>query len=117
MRPLLACLAFACVSLSAPAAVAGNPVHYLSCRADNESESSVFGIDETTKKVCDRAVAATWIAPIEFDAAVIEWGQGGSTKIIYRQGKHKHYEHNILLLNHVGRCSKVAAPATPLCSG
>ena len=53
---------------------------------------------------------------MEFDAAVVEWSDGASTKVIYRSGKHKHYEHNILLLNHVGHCSKVAAPATPLCA-
>jgi hypothetical protein len=117
MRHMLACLAFASVAAFASSASAGNPVHYLSCRADNETESSVFGIDEVSKRVCDRTVGQKWFAPMEFDAAVVEWSAGDSTKIIYRSGKHKHYEHNILLLNHVGHCSKVAAPATPLCAG
>ena len=117
MRLLLACLAVACVSLSAPATFAGNPVHYIACRADNETEASVFGIDEAAKKVCDREAGQKWFAPMEFDAAVIEWSDGASTKVIYRSGKHRHYEHNILLLNHVGHCSKVAPPAAPLCAG
>ena len=118
MRYTLVCLAFASVAaLASPASAGTGTVHYLSCRADNESVSTVFGLDEASKKVCDRAAGPKWFAPIEFDAAVVEWNDGGSTKVIYRQGKHKHYEHNILLLNHVGHCSKVAAPASPLCAG
>jgi hypothetical protein len=118
MRRAFVCLV--CVSftaLASPASAGTGTVHYLSCRADNETESSVFGIDEASKKVCDRAAGQKWFAPMEFDAAVVEWSDGASTKVIYRSGKHKHYEHNILLLNHVGHCSKVAVPATPLCAG
>jgi hypothetical protein len=118
MRHILACIAFASVAALASAASAGTgTVHYLSCRADNETAPAIFGLDEVSKKVCDRAAGQKWFAPTEFDAAVVEWSDGASTKVIYRAGKHKHYEHNILLLNHVGHCSKVAAPATPLCAG
>jgi uncharacterized membrane protein len=116
MRHVLVCLALAIASALASSASAAS-VHYLSCRADNETEPSVFGIDEAAKKVCDRAAGQKWFAPMEFDAAVVEWSDGASTKVIYRTGKHKHYEHNILLLSHVGHCSKVAAPTTPPCAG
>lgn len=112
--PALACIALAVAS---PAVSAGSNVHYLSCRADNETEAATFGIDEATKRVCDRAVGSKWFAPSEFDPSIIEWSDSGSTKIIYRTGKHKHYEHNILLLNHIGHCNKTAAPSTPLCAG
>jgi hypothetical protein len=98
-------------------AFAGNPVHYVSCRADNESDSATYGLDEATKRVCDHAVGSKWFVPSEFDANVVEWSDSSSTKIIYRSGKHKHYEHNILLLNHLGHCNKTAAPSTPPCTG
>jgi hypothetical protein len=116
MRSAIIPLLVSIACLSAATASAAN-VQYLSCRADNEAEAATFGIDEAAKKVCDLAVGPRWFAPPEFDAGAIEWSDSSSTKIIYRSGKHKHYEHNILLLNHIGHCSKVGAPSTPPCSG
>jgi len=104
------------MSFAAGAARAGD-VHYLACRADNESADSLFGIDEAAKRVCDRQAGSRWIKPMAFDAALIQWSDGASTKAIYRKGRHKHYEHNYLLLNHIGHCNKAAAPAAPLCTG
>src|SRR4029079_14930781 len=117
MRHILACIAFASVAALASAASAGTgTVHYLSCRADNETAPAIFGLDEVSKKVCDRDAGQKWFAPTEFDAAVVEWSAGASTKVIYRGGSHNTYEPNILLLNHVGHGGRVAAPATPLCA-
>jgi hypothetical protein len=102
-----------------PPAQAHNPdvIRYLECRADNESSPSLVGIDETAKKVCDREAQDTWFAPSIFDAAEIEWNSGVSTKAIYRKGKHKHYEHDLLFLVHIGHCRKAAAPPSELCKG
>jgi len=104
-----------CSSFAANAASAADVIRYLSCRADNESTASIFGIDETTKKVCDRESGASWFAPPIFDASKIEWNDGWSTKSICRTGKDKRYEHDILILVHIGRCKKVAAPSEQLC--
>lgn len=120
MRIGVACFTACLLSLAAAPALAGDvrgDIHYVACRADNEARETIIGLDETTKRVCDRDAGPKWLTPIEFDAAVIEWSDGGSTKSIYRKGRHKHYEHSILLLNHIGHCNKVRAPVTPLCAG
>ena len=98
-------------------ASAGDVVRYVECRADNESASSTFGIDETAKKICDRDFSDAWIAPSIFDASEIEWSDGLSTKAIYLRGKNKRYEHDIFILVHVGRCKKIKAPSAELCKG
>ncbi len=114
MRKVLATsLALLLCGWFAGPASAGDIIRYLECRA--ETTPSLFGIDETTKKVCDRAAQDTWFAPSSFDAAKIVWNDGGSTKAIYRTGKDKRYEHDILILVHIGRCKKVAPPAALLC--
>ncbi|MFA5901874.1 MAG: hypothetical protein WC829_22485 [Hyphomicrobium sp.] len=116
MRTGVTCFIACTLSLVAAPALSGN-VHYLACRADNESRDSIIGLDETARRVCDRDAGPKWLTPMAFDAALVEWSDGGSTKSIYRKGRHKHYEHNILLLNHIGHCNKVPTPSTPLCAG
>ena len=104
---------FLCGPLAA--AVAADKITYLECRADNEDQPSLFALDDTTQKVCDRAVQDTWFSPLAFDAKLVSWQDGGSTKSIYRKGKNKHYEHNVLILVHFGRCNHVKAPSGQLC--
>jgi hypothetical protein len=100
-------------------ATAGDAVHYLSCRADNEDTPSLVGIDETTKKVCDREFSSQWLAPLEFDGAKIEWGDGGgSTKSITHNRKGSRYEHDTyFVLVHIGHCNKAKAPSVEPCKG
>jgi hypothetical protein len=116
MRKVLAAFfaLLVCSSAAIPAS-AGDVIRYVECRADNETAPSIFGIDETTKKVCDRSTQDTWFSPSTFDAAKIVWNDGGSTKAIYRTGKDKRYEHDILILVHIGRCKKAPVPAAQLC--
>jgi hypothetical protein len=91
-------------------------IRYVECRADDDSAPSVFGLDEITKQVCDRGVQAGWFAPAEFDAKEIAWFDGPTRKAIYRTGKDKRYEHDELILVHIGRCRKVKTPeAAQLC--
>jgi hypothetical protein len=106
-----------CCSFAVTAASAADAIRYVSCRADNDSDASIFGIDETTKKVCDRDTGNAWFAPLIFDASEIEWSDGLSTKAIYLKGKNKRYEHDIFILVHVGHCKKVKAPTAELCKG
>jgi len=115
MRATLASLLvlFLCCPLAA--ATAADKITYLECRADNEDQPSLFALDDTTQKVCDRAVQDTWFSPPTFDAKLVSWQDGGSTKSIYRKGKDKRYEHNILILVHIGRCNHVKAPSGQLC--
>ncbi len=84
-------------------------------RADNEDTSSLFALDDTTQKVCDRAVQVTWFTPATFDARLVSWQDGSSTKSIYRKGKEKRYERSVLILVHIGRCNHVKAPPSQLC--
>lgn len=97
------------------AANSADKVTYLECRADNEDKPSLFALDDTTQKVCDRAVQDTWFSPNTFDAKQVSWQDGTSTKSIYRKGKDKRYEHNVLILVHIGRCNHVHAPSAELC--
>jgi len=60
-------------------------------------------------------VEDTSFSPATFDARLVSWQDGGSTKSIYRTGTDRRYEHNVLILVHIGRCKKVSAPATELC--
>jgi hypothetical protein len=90
-------------------------ITYFSCRADNDSEASVVGLDETTQKVCDRSIEASWFSPTVFEAAQVVWNDGFFTKAIYREGR-KHYEHNLLLLVHSGHCDKTQPTAGQKCS-
>lgn len=115
MRKALPPLLIALIAAIAPAALGADKITYLECRADNEEAPSLFGIDDTRQKVCDRAVQDTWFAPSTFDARLVSWQDGSSTKSIYRKGKEKRYEHNLLLLVHVGRCNHVKAPDTEPC--
>jgi len=96
-------------------AQAADKITYLECKADNEDQPSVFALDDTTQKVCDRAVQEHWFKPAAFDAKFVSWQDGSSTKSIYRKGKSKHYEHNVLILVHIGHCNHVKAPTNELC--
>jgi hypothetical protein len=115
MRATLASLLvlFLCGPLAA--AAAADKITYLECRADNEDQPSLFALDDTTQKVCDRAVQDTWFSPPTFDAKLVSWQDSGSTKSIYRKGKDKRYEHNVLILVHIGRCNHVKAPSGRPC--
>ena len=44
-------------------AASADKITYLECRADNEDKPSLFALDDTTQKVCDRAVQDTWFSP------------------------------------------------------
>lgn len=103
----------------ASAASAGDAIRYFACRADNEDAQSLIAIDETTHKVCDRDFAPGWITPTTFDQTTIEWSDGAaSLKSIVRSRKGIRYEHDSLfIVVHIGHCSKVKAPAAPLCNG
>lgn len=108
--PLL--LAFSGMLASAQGA---DKITYLECKADNEDQPSLFALDDTTQKVCDRAVQDHWFTPAAFDAKFVSWQDGSATKLIYRKGKNKHYERNVLILVHIGHCNHVKAPAAELC--
>jgi hypothetical protein len=115
MRATLASLLVLCLCGPFTIALAADKITYLECRADNEDTPSLFALDDTAQKVCDRAVQDTWFSPSTFDAKLVSWQDGGSTKSIYRKGKDKRYEHNILILVHIGRCNHVKAPSSELC--
>jgi len=115
LRATLASLLVLCLCGPLAAPASADKITYLECRADNEDQQSLFALDDTTQKVCDRAVQDTWFSPATFDARLVSWQDGGTTKYIYRKGKEKRYEHNVLILVHVGRCNHVKAPATELC--
>ena len=115
MRAPLASLAVLSLFDILSGAASADKITYLECRADNEDQPSLYALDDTTQKVCDRAVQDTWFSPATFDARLVSWQDGGSTKSIYRTGTDRRYEHNVLILVHIGRCKKVSAPATELC--
>jgi hypothetical protein len=114
MRRVMFALVSTLIGLALPA-VAEDQIRYFSCRADNDSEASVVGLNEATQKVCDRSIEVTWFSPAEFDAAKVAWNDGLSTKAIYRKGR-KHYEHNLLLLVHIGHCDKTQPTNAQKCS-
>ena len=89
--------------------------HLFRLQADNDDAASVFGLDDTAQKVCDRSVEATWFSPTTFEPAKVIWNDGLSTKAIYRTGD-KRYEHDFLLLVHIGHCDKVEPTAAQKCS-
>jgi len=62
---------FGILSGAAPA----DKITYLQCRADNEDQPSLYALDDTTQKVCDRAVQDTWFSP--FDARLVSWQTAG----------------------------------------
>jgi hypothetical protein len=101
-------------SVVAPA-FAGDKITYLACRADNEYDASNFGLDDAAHKVCDRSVETTWFSPTTFESAKVIWTDGFSTKAVYRTGQDKRYEHDFLLLVHVGHCEKVEPAASQFC--
>ena len=115
MRATLASLPLLFLFGILSAAMPADKITYLECRADNEDTSSLFALDDTTQKVCDRAVQPTWFTPSTFDAKLVSWQDGSSTKSIYRKGKEKRYERNVLILVHIGRCNHVKAPPSQLC--
>ncbi len=114
MRRVIFALAGVLLGLAQPAH-AGDRITYFACRADNEDEASVFGLDETGQKVCDRSVEATWFSPTTFEAGKVIWSDGLSTKAIYRTGD-KRYEHDFLLLVHTGHCDKVEPSPAQKCN-
>ena len=114
MRRIMFALASTLLALAQPAH-AGDRITYFACRADNEDEASVFGLDETAQKVCDRSVEATWFSPTTFEAGKVLWSDGLSTKAIYRTGD-KRYEHDFLLLVHTGHCDKVEPSPAQKCN-
>jgi hypothetical protein len=114
MRRIISALASTLFGLVIPA-FAGDQITYVSCRADNDDEASVFGLDNTAQKVCDRSVEATWFSPSTFESSKVIWSDGLYTKAIYRTGD-KRYEHNFLLLVHTGHCDKVEPTASQKCN-
>jgi hypothetical protein len=111
MRMIIAVLACLLLDAAAPT-FAADKITYFACKADNENEASVFGLDDTAQKVCDRSVETLWFSPGTFDASKVIWSDGLYTKAIYRGGKDKRYERDLLLLLvHTGHCDKVQ-PAT-----
>lgn len=115
MRATLASLLVLSLFALLSTAASANKITYFECRADNEDTPSLLALDDSTQKVCDRAVQDTWFTPPIFDAKLVSWQDGGSTKSIYRKGKEKRYEHNVLILVHIGRCNHVKAPPGELC--
>jgi hypothetical protein len=98
-------------------AQAGNDkIDYYECKADNDEAASVFGVDETTGKVCDRSSQVAWITPTALDDAHVVWNDQTSTKAIYRKGKEKRYEHDVFIFVHVGHCSHLKVPPAQTCS-
>jgi hypothetical protein len=111
----VACLLLLVLSGIFAATQAADKITYLECKADNDDQPSLFALDDTTQKVCDRAVQDRWFTPAAFDAKFVSWQDGSSTKSIYRKGKDKRYEHNVLILVHIGHCNHVKAPPAGLC--
>ncbi len=112
MRMLIALL----MIVSWVPAYAGGNITYFNCKADNEDAPGVYGLDDSAKKVCDRSVQNAWFAPAEFDANIVTWNDGASTKTIYRSGKGKRYQHDTLILVHIGHCSHEKVPnASQVC--
>ena len=104
------------IIVSTVPAYAGGKITYFNCKADNEDATSVFGLDDSTKMVCDRSIRANWFVPTEFDAKQVSWNDTASTKTIYRAGKGKRYEHNTLILVHIGHCAHEKVPdASQVC--
>ena len=114
MRQFIPVLAGVLFGVAVPV-FAADKITYFVCKADNDDEASVFGLDDTAQKVCDRSVEATWFSPTTFESAKVIWNDGLSTKAIYRTGD-KRYEHNILLLVHTGHCDKVQPTASQSCN-
>jgi hypothetical protein len=108
---MLACLLFG----TAAPTFAGDKITYFACKADNESEASVFGVDDTVQKVCDRSIETLWFSPGTFEASKVIWSDGLYTKAIYRGGKNKRYERDLLLLVHTGHCDKVQPENSQIC--
>jgi hypothetical protein len=109
---LFAMIACACVATQA---LSADAIQYYECRADNDATASVFALDDTTRKVCDRTAQDTWIKPTAYGPEKVEWGDSVSTKLIYRKGKHNDYEHDTLVFVHIGRCSKLRLPPAQTC--
>ncbi len=114
MRRVIFALAGVLLGFAQPAH-ASDRITYFACKADNEDEASVFGLDETSQKVCDGSVEATWFSPTTFEAGKVIWSDGLSIKAIYRTGA-KRYEHNFLLLVHTGHCDKVVPSPAQKCN-
>jgi hypothetical protein len=87
MRATLASLSLLLLFGILSDAMPADKITYLECRADNEDTSSLFALDDTTQKVCDRAVQPTWFTPATFDARLVSWQDGSSTDLPQRQGK------------------------------
>ncbi len=107
-------LALACVSLGTQA-IAGDAIQYYECRADNDATTSIFALDDTTRKVCDRTSQDKWIEPSEYNSGKVVWDDFMSTKTIYRQGKNRGYEHDVLVFVHTGRCSRLRTRPAQTC--
>ena len=105
----------ACVVIGTAPTFAADKVTYLACKADNEDEASVFGLNDTARKVCDRSVETSWFEPTIFEPSKVIWSDGPFTKAIYRGGKNKRYERDLLLLVHIGHCDKVQPASSQIC--
>jgi hypothetical protein len=114
MRRIISFLASMLFGLVIPA-FAGDKISYFACRADNDDKASVVGLDDTTREVCDRSVEGTWFSPSTFESTKVMWSDGLYTKAIYRTGE-KRYEHDFLLLVHIGHCDKVEPTAFQKCN-
>jgi len=73
MRATLASVSLLLLFGILSAAISADKITYLECRADNEDTSSLFALDDTTQKVCDRAVQPTRFTPATFDARLVSW--------------------------------------------
>ena len=113
MRQFIPVLAGVLFGVAVPV-FAADKITYFACKADNDDEASVFGLDDTAQKVCDRSVEPTWFSPSTFEPSKVIWSDGIYTKAIYRTGD-KRYEHNLLLLVHTGHCDKVEPTASQKC--
>ena len=68
MRQFIPVLAGVLFGVAVPV-FAADKITYFVCKADNDDEASVFGLDDTAKKVCDRSVEATWFSPTTFEVS------------------------------------------------
>jgi hypothetical protein len=114
MRRFIPVLAGVLFGVAVPV-FAADKITYFACKADNDDEASVIGLDDTAQKVCDRSVEGTWFSPTTFESAKVMWSDGLYTKAIYRTGD-KRYEHDFLLLVHTGHCDKIEPTASQKCS-
>ena len=113
MRRFIPVLAGVLFGVAVPV-FAADKITYFTCKADNDDEASVIGLDDTAQKVCDRSVEGTWFSPTTFELSKVMWSDGLYTKAIYRTGD-KRYEHDFLLLVHTGHCDRIEPTTSQSC--